>query len=165
MGGTKVTDVWSWAGSLAWKKEELEESRENEGFCMRWSRFTLGSGAGGATDSSVVAISRWLHGGTALLKHRKCALQSRSVTLIHGNRHGHTAHIGSKLGNHRVRSFPYCLNIFVMFAPVISFLLLQASRYLLAAEIALQRWASLSLGKHLARKPLCWEGWGWRIAA
>jgi hypothetical protein len=91
---------------------------------MRWLRFTLGSGVGGATDLSEVAFSRWLHGGTALLKHRKCALQSQSVTSIHGNRHGQTTHIGSKLGNYRVRSFPYCLIIFVMFAPVISFLLL-----------------------------------------
>lgn len=106
------------------KKEELEESRENEGFCMQWSRFTLSSRVGGATDPSEVAFSQWLHGGTALLKHRKCTLQSRSVTSIHGNRHGHTTHIGSKLGNHSVRSFPYCRIIFVMFASVISFQLL-----------------------------------------
>jgi len=106
------------------KKEELEESRESEGFCMQWSRFTLGPGVGGATDPSEVAFQRWLHGGTALLKHRRYTLQSRSVTSIHGSRHGHTTHIGSKLGNHRVRSFPYCLIYFVMFAPVISFQLL-----------------------------------------
>ena len=89
------------------KKEELGESRENEGFCMRWSRFTLGSGVGGATDPSEVAISRWLYGETALLEHRKCTLQSWTVTPTHGNRHGHTTHIGSKSGNHRVWSFPY----------------------------------------------------------